>query len=1115
MKLKEIFFSLALFAVVFCSSVSAQIKKTIEASDIANPTASHNPSETKKSKSLKLTDYVNPFIGTGGHGHTFPGAVVPFGMVQLSPDTRNDASWDGCGGYYYHDSFILGFSHTHLSGTGVSDFGDILMQPAIAPVFEPNQYKQRYVHENETASAGYYRVFFEEPKISVELTATERTGFQKILYASNSEQWLIIDLKHRDKLLSHSLKLDVFNNQIHGHRQSKGWADNQWVFFVSSFSKKILKHLYNKDSSVVALYFGKVDDPESLEKNLGLVVSTTLSFTSLEGAMANNSVEFGRLRQKDFDEQLLDNNPTFVAFERAKVYSNNYWESELSRIVINDEAIQYNAPNQHALQLKSRDEKMKNRRKFYTALYHSFIHPSLASDADGKYRGRDMQIHTAEHPYYHVFSLWDTYRTLHPLLNIIQKSRSADFLKTMLLQFRDGGKLPVWELGSCETNCMIGYHSVAVFADAIAKGVPLDLDTAMLINALKTSSDAKEIDFTYQIPIATELLTLYNMHLGYIDVIKAAESVSKTLEYAYDDWCIAEICKLLGKDSMASVFASRSERWKNIFDKQTLSMRPRQNGKWIEPFVKSEVNNYYTEANAWQYNFAVPHNLTDLITAMGGDNIFESQLDSLFYGNDKLQGREQADISGLIGQYAHGNEPSHHMAYLYNYVRKPQKSQQILSKIANEFYSNSPDGLIGNEDCGQMSAWYVMSALGFYPVCPGSTEYALGYPLFPNITIKMEDADDIQINRELIPNELLWSNAFKEGYFELSEDSVRKNYKVKFGSEYPDNLKTLRPSAHFINESYLMIHRRLDFKWKNSFTDLPSEYGKVYPTKGTFQPQVPEVFAPKLVDKGQTFKIVVRVTKGTRGFLHFFSRRMDIRVNTDSLSLNQFTSATGIYDLKQSTYDSTDANYNYYFIRLSGSTLFWTCVAQTMNKKELKEVPFTATYVQERANDYKVIELKSVYSSQYHGGGSEGLVDGIIGSDNWRAGNWLGFQAQDFEAVVDLGEITKINHLGMRFLSDVGAWIYLPKSMEIEYSSDGLVYKPFNSFTFKEHEYPGSQVVPILLGSKKKGIKARYLRFKAANYGKLPKGHPGFESNGDAYIFIDELMINPEVMEQL
>jgi len=1109
MILKEKILSIALLGCVCCTTLSAQGIKNIV------PLQGQNSPKSEKVNPVKLSSYVNPFIGTGGHGHTFPGAVAPFGMVQLSPDTRNDASWDGCGGYYRNDSFILGFSHTHLSGTGVSDFGDILMQPAIAPLFEPNEYKQRFVHETETATAGYYRVFFEEPKIRIELTATERTGFQKITYASNTEQWLIIDLKHRDKLISHSLKFDEFNNQISGHRQSKGWADNQWVYFVSSFSKQIIKHKYNRDSSAVALYFGKMNDPEELDKNLSLVVSTTLSFTSLEGAMANNAFEFNRLRYKDFDEQFMTNSPNFVAFERAKSYVSNLWDSELGRIVISDEAIQYNAPNQHGLKLKSRDEKMKNRRKFYTALYHCFIHPSLASDADGKYRGRDMKIHTADHPYYHVFSLWDTYRTLHPLLNIIQKSRSADFLKTMLLQYRDGGKLPVWELASCETNCMIGFHSVAVFADAINKGVPLDLDTVMLIKALKASSDAKEIDYTYQIPITRELLTLYNLHLGYIDVLKTAESVSKTLEYAYDDWCNSEICRLLSYDSLSKVFLLRSERWKNLFDLQTLSMRPKQNGKWLEPFVKSEVNNYYTEANAWQYNFAVPQNLPDLITAMGGEESFQNQLDSLIYGSDKLSGREQADISGLIGQYAHGNEPSHHLVYLYNYVQKPQKSQQLISKIINEFYENSPEGLIGNEDCGQMSAWYVMSALGFYPVCPGSTEYSLGYPLFPNITIKMEDADDIQINRDLMPNELLWTNAFKEGYFELSEDSVRKNYKVNFGSEFPENLKTLRPSAHFINESYLMIHRRLDFKWKNAVTDLPTNYGKVYQTVGSFEPQVPEITAPKLTNKGEIYRIIVRVSKKTKGYLHFFLRNMDSPVNTDSLGLNQFFTSRAIYNLNEGKSDSSDENTNFYFIKSTGSNLFWTCFAQTSDKTKLREVPFTATYIQERPNNFKVIELKSVYSSQYHGGGKEGLVDGIIGSDNWRAGNWQGYQNQDFEAIVDLGAMTEIKYLGMRFLTDVGAWIYLPKSMEIEYSTDGVEYKKFNGFTFTNFGYEGSQVVPIIVGSKKRSLKARYIRFKAVKYGKLPKGHPGFESNGDAYIFIDELIINPEVMEQL
>ncbi|MBM3438612.1 MAG: hypothetical protein FJX91_05710 [Bacteroidetes bacterium] len=700
-------------------------------------------------------DYVNPMVGTGGHGHTFPGAVWPFGMVQLSPDTRIDDSWDGCGGYYYEDSFIYGFSHTHLSGTGVSDYGDVLMMPtggpsSRLPSFNPYAYRSRYSHASEVAEAGYYSVYLPVYEIKVELTATERMGVHRYTYysAMNQNKYtarVLIDLNHRDKLLSHGIE-QLDERRIGGWRQSKAWANNQWVYFTMEFDHEIARVITSQDGKQAIVEFdferngGEKSNPVQLETLVGI------SFTDAKGARGN------LIYEKDM-AVIRSEGKGAVRFETYRAQAKAAWNQELAKIKVTSD---YEA---QAFRVGAESAKRDlEKRKFYTALYHCMIHPSLASDADGRYRGRDQQIHRAGlykenappyHKVYSVFSLWDTYRALHPLLSIVDPERTIDFVRTFLLQYKQGGKLPVWELGSCETECMIGYHSVSVIADVMMKeiGVTRDamgqpkypFDYKLALEAMMHSARLKDSAF----------LDLYGQKLGYMGIENTAESVSKLLEYAYDDWCIARVAQALPStpQSVVQEFYARSERWKNLYDEKTGFMRPRVNGGWLSPFDPKEVNNHFTEANAWQYSIYVPHDILGLMDKLGGVNATEKQLDSLFGTDSRTTGRDQADISGLIGQYAHGNEPSHHMAYLYNYCGKPEKAQGIIDYVCKQFYKDSPDGLIGNEDCGQMSAWYVMSAMGFYPVCPGSNVYTTGVPQFYEIEIAREGKSGFLITR--------------------------------------------------------------------------------------------------------------------------------------------------------------------------------------------------------------------------------------------------------------------------------------------------------------------------------------------------------------------------------
>ncbi len=914
--------------------------------------------------SQNFAQYVNPFIGTGGHGHTFPGATVPFGMVQLSPDTRIDGSWDGCSGYHYSDSVIYGFSHTHLNGTGVSDYGDIMLMPTMGmPSLDNKVYSSKFSHKNEKASAGFYSVKLLDDDIDVRLTTTKRVGYHEYTFNKAGLANIILDLNHRDKLSKGEIKI-INNKTIEVLRQSESWARNQYVFARIEFSKPLKISKLRGNGSISDKKFTGTELAVSISSNVKkgekIQVKVALSPTSYEGAEKNMLAE-----------------GTSNDFDKIKTDAENGWNKELSKI-----------------EVKSSDKDKLT--IFYTALYHVFTQPNIYQDVDGKYRGRDNQIHTANDDYYTVFSLWDTFRGAHPLMTLIDKKRTVDFINTFIKQYEEGGRLPVWELAANETECMIGYHSVSVIADAMAKGIT-GFDYEKAFQAAKNSA----------------MLDIFGLNAykqnNYISVDDEHESVSKTLEYAYDDWCIAQMAKILNKKDDYEYFMKRSQSWKNLYNSATGFMQPRKNGSWLEPFEPREVNNNFTEGNSWQYSFFVPQDVEGLIAAHGGKENFEKFLDGIFSAPEKTTGREQVDITGLIGQYAHGNEPSHHIAYLYNFVGKPEKTAEKVRFILDNFYKNLPDGLIGNEDCGQMSAWFVLSSMGIYNVTPGKPEWETTTPYFDEVKIHLEDGTTRTITKNSTAAELK----------KLGFENVNFKPEMKY--------------SEMVSAPLIKGNRLFDFQNEISIEGLHPKDKIFYMTMDESDANVRKRHIP--------YKKPFKISKTT--------------------TVTAYAERNG----QQSSI---------------GTAVF--------NK---------------RPNHWE-IDIKSVYNPQYTAGGKFGLIDGIHGTENWRKGDWQGYQSQDFEAVVDLKMLQRLTKLSSTYLQDSRSWILMPTKVEYYLSSNNkdffLVATVKNNVDAKNTENIirdfSAEILPT---------EARYVKVKAYNFGKLPQWHQGF--GGDAFIFVDEIEI--------
>lgn len=649
-------------------------------------------------RSADPVDYVNPFIGTGFHGHTYPGATTPFGMVQLSPDTRA-GNWDACSGYHYSDTTIDGFSHTHLSGTGCADLADILFHPTTREivVHDGECVLQPYFfsHDDERASCGYYAVTLPDVKIGVELTAAPRTGVHRYTFAGKGPRQVIVDLLHtvaEEKIDLRELRRTA-PAELAGMRRTQGWVPDQYVFFAARFSEPFADVQLLGDKQAVLTFAPDVRT---------LTIAVGLSSVSVENARANSLAEVPEL---DFD----------AVHARAV----GQWREALGDITVEG---------------GSRDE-MTN---FYTAQYHTKLTPNLMSDVNGEYRRHNQTV--ARMPegesYYSTFSLWDTFRAWNPLQTLVDTALVNDMIRSMLDMYDATGELPIWPLASGETGTMIGYHAVSVIADAYLKGIRgYDADKALEAMIRSSNINKKGSD--------------YYTAQGYIPSNIKRESVSCTLEYAYDDWAIARMAQAMGRDDVFGEYAQRALNYVHVFDGSTCFFRGRRSdGNWSAPFEEFATGRDYTEATPWHYRFFVPHDVNGLIQLFGSREAFIREVDRLFtLESDEMQ-LDVSDVTGLMGQYAHGNEPSHHMAYLYNYVGQPWKTQELTRRLLHEMYTPTPEGIIGNEDCGQMSAWYVFSSLGFYPVCPGSNEFALTAPQFPKAVVRLANGRTLTVTAD-------------------------------------------------------------------------------------------------------------------------------------------------------------------------------------------------------------------------------------------------------------------------------------------------------------------------------------------------------------------------------
>jgi putative alpha-1,2-mannosidase len=773
-------------------------------------------------------------------------------------------------------------------------------------------------------------------------------------------------------------------------RRSSAWARDQVVYFRARFSKPF---------SATRLIDGEIEGttrPTKAVLSFGespgtLLVQLAISAVDYEGARKNLESEWA-----SFD------------FERTRDAARAAWADALDRFEIDGAS--------------EEDETV-----FATALYHSFLAPNRFDDADGRYRGMDLQIHeTKRRAHYTVFSLWDTYRATHPLFTLVERARTNDFIHTFLRQYEQGGRLPVWELAANETDCMIGYHSVSVIADAYLKGID-DFDAKRALEAMVASARLDHFG-----------LDAY-MRDGFIGADQEGESISKTLEYSYDDACIARMADQLERPDLSGEFHFRSQAWRHLLDPQTGFFRPRHNGRWMTPYDPRRVDFHHTEANGWQYRFAVPHHQPAHVQALGGDDAFEAALDSLFTTDSATTGREQPDITGRIGQYAHGNEPSHHVAWLSHFTGRPQRSYERVSRILDEFYLASPDGLIGNEDCGQMSSWYVLSALGLYDVAPSSKQWLLIPPKHERMSVRFEDGKSFSARRigEGEISRVLWNGEPLERSFLWHEEIIA-------GGE-------------------LVFELGAASDWGSGADARP----------GTPAPEQTVLAAPWATAAGDRFRGSLDVSlESIPGNTIYWTDRSDIHPRDGSIYKDRI-------QLERTT--------TLRFIATDGEQLSPVVTAR-----------FDAI-----ENNWSV-DVQSVPNSQYTAGGTDALIDGRRGPDDWRTGSWQGYQDQDFIATLDLGKPTPLESAGASFLQDMRSWIWMPDELIVEISEDGTNFEEAGRVG---HDVPDNEegifvrdfAIPL------DGRPVQALRFHAVNYGTIPTWHPG--SGGEAFIFVDELIV--------
>ncbi|MBI1837914.1 MAG: glycoside hydrolase family 92 protein [Flavobacteriia bacterium] len=1004
---------LVLFTIL-CSYLSTaqdpNVNKIKEAQDsrkkYINPENSNTIHSTPKA--TQKTQYVNPFIGTGGHGHTYPGVSMPFGMMQLSPDSRFDG-WDGCSGYHYSDSIIYGFSHTHLSGVGVPDYCDLLIVPQSGKLKTIPGYKEKggfgskFSHQNEKASPGLYEVYLDDSKINVRLTSSERAGIHEYTFLEKKgKKYILIDLDHRDKLLGSDFKIEN-NTSLSGYRISEAWASEQHFYFSIevnmpfSKSKLITKNGQHK----LVLEF-----PETTEK---IYLKVGMSAVDIEGAKLNLKSEIS-----DFN---------FAAIHSKAVQK---WSDELNKIDFYSD---------------DKNEMIT----FYTALYHSFLNPNLFSDVDNRYRGRDNLIHTLpnsnEHQYT-VFSLWDTYRATHPLFTITQQQRTNEFINTFLRQYEEGKDLPVWELAGNETECMIGYHSVSVITDAFIKNIQ-QFDERKALEAMIATSNFNELGKKQ-----------FNLN-GFISLADEPESVSKALEYAYDDYCISQMAaatqnNLQQHATIVKEYSNRANNFINYFDPSTKFMRARRNGLWYSPFDPNEVNFNYTEANSWQYSLYAPHAIGVLTNLIGSKNELESWLDRLFNVKSGLSGREQVDITGLIGQYAHGNEPSHHIAYLYNYTNSPSKTQFYIDKILKEMYSNNPDGLAGNEDCGQMSSWYVLSAMGIYQIAPGNPYFEIGRPIGRFSEINLENGKSFKIS---------------------TINNSKSNCYIQKITLNGKDIQRLFLSFDEINQGGEIVIEMgaLPNSEVNKYEHAPS----IQEVSKSFVP------IPHFKQENRTFIDTLEIAIG---YPIIKNRNFEIKYTLDG---TEPTLESPTYIKPFNIKETTKIN-----IALIDND------SKTLGKSTMNE------FVKRDSTIH--LKLETPFANQYAAGGESALIDGITGGTEYRTGDFQGYYGKNLIAEITFNTPKSLTEIGLNCLEDTKSWIFYPQSISFEISYDGVHFVKLKTLEIapsKDQITKSTNLFKVQIANKEK---VKKIKVTAINYGKCPTWHLG--AGFDTWLFADEII---------
>ena len=949
---------------------------------------------------------INPFIGTGGHGHTHPSAQAPFGMIQLGPNTRYDG-WDGCGGYHYTDSAMYGFTCTHLSGTGVSDYGDLLMLPYSSPTKEGDHIK--FFKEDEHAQAGYYACILND-STRIEATAGDRIGKLRLHFPRKSSPGIMVDLNFRDRVLKQDFSA-LGNGKFEGHRISEGWASEQHFYFGFNISP-IPDSVWQLTPGVywLALPEGTFDAE----------VSISMSGTSEEGAWKNYH---GESAERDFEKVFAE--------------TQGKWAKELAKSTV-------------------KSASADDRAILATALYHAYAVPNLWSDVDGAYRGADGKIYTdTEHAHYTVYSLWDTYRTAHPLYTITQPERTQEFIYGMLDMYKQRGRLPIWELAGNETDCMIGYHSVSVLADAIAKGY--HTDTVLTLEAMRATAEMNVFGLgAYQ-------------ESGFLSIEDESESVSKTLEYAYDDACIAWTAERLGNLGMMNSYNQRASAYRSVIDPESGFVRPRTNGDFLSPYAPQEVNNHFTEANAYQYSFSPVHDiegwmevLTNFRAARENWNslplkkqtmvvksrhdVLEDLLDELFTAPSETTGREQADITGLIGQYAHGNEPSHHIAYLYNATNNPGKTSYWVNEVLNSQYQNTPDGLSGNEDCGQMSAWYVMASMGLYPLVPGQPHYQLSTPKWDAIHLELANGKSLDI-------------AAKGTGPYLSSYNLGVEVMMHKQKRYVSHQKLLEGGTWDVERGTDEGLWNTTERYKTSLNN-PTPPATIIRVNRTFSGETPVEIIP------------------TGSYdLWRYDRYENVKWKKDRKGRERIGTA---YDNGFVT--AIPPQYGY--------------------GNHIAKAVFT-----QRDDNYSARWIQGTPTSQYTAGGAGAAVDGIRGDTDWRKGHWIGIQGEDAVLEISLEKPKAMRSISVGILKDIRAWIALPKALEISIWYEGsTAWKTIDVLPVEnplgEEEATRKEV--IFAHDSQRTVKR--VRVKFTNAGKLQDWHPG--AGYPSYFFVDEVWLD-------